>query len=350
MTDTQSMRFFTPPKLSPLNLDLASLRKRNGWPAQFDGRTHDGREVYCRYRNGWLSVDIAKAVQSDVHSDAAHLLNERIGPSLHASLSIGQLCHYAGISIQGEVPALPTENEKDDDDRPYIDLTGATTYYDVSFAATVRTASSVVDALAKAFSDSYILQINIDTKGDIYKPEDQSISIYSPGSRPTSSYLLLIAGKKPSEKELSRRPPCYENIWQLGTIFEIKFHGFSHKIHPYGKIHDTKHRVAGQVEDCLHNPLRIEATFATDNATDEALVREVDTVLNQYFPTNKIEARILTTGELLPEHYDRPIDRAIVEWIHQSDDHWMHISTALIGDRREYIGYRPAKSQRHFST
>src|SRR5690242_19288708 len=81
-------RYFTPPSVQPLHLHLARLEGGGHAPAQFFGETHDGREVYVRYRGGGLSVTVTN--ESDTGGETC-ILDVAIGPPLHGVLSIGQL-------------------------------------------------------------------------------------------------------------------------------------------------------------------------------------------------------------------------------------------------------------------
>lgn len=113
MAQFPNHRFFTPPKLPPLNLDLTRL-SGGGWcPAEFEGETDDGRHVYCRYRGGWVQVWVGNEPGLDAYVDEGGncVVDQRIGPPYHGGLSLGQLCHYVGISINGKMPPLPTEAE-----------------------------------------------------------------------------------------------------------------------------------------------------------------------------------------------------------------------------------------------
>src|SRR5450755_2998986 len=101
-------RYFTPPRVEPLNLDLARLEGGGYAPAQFEGETHDGRDVYIRYRGGGFSVAVANLKGA---ADETRILDVQIGPPLHGGISIGQLCRYFGITINQELPPLPTPAE-----------------------------------------------------------------------------------------------------------------------------------------------------------------------------------------------------------------------------------------------
>lgn len=62
-------------------------------PAQWEGKTDDGRMIYVRYRWGHLSIRISPE-QTDYVSDAVRgeeILSQQIGDDLHGFLTIEEL-------------------------------------------------------------------------------------------------------------------------------------------------------------------------------------------------------------------------------------------------------------------
>ncbi len=93
------------------------VRTTKDCPAQWEGRTDDGRGIYIRYRYGWLQVYVASKPGASVFADDAHLLLEKqVGDSMDGSMTYPVLrSNVAGVL------RLPTENGgfRDDDLRNY---------------------------------------------------------------------------------------------------------------------------------------------------------------------------------------------------------------------------------------
>jgi hypothetical protein len=89
---------FSRPSIKPLNLDLAKLRCVGSCPTQGYGETHDGRQIYIRYRGGWLSVELQDPDET--------LLEAHFGDRYDGTLLLGQICDLTGITINGEKPPI----------------------------------------------------------------------------------------------------------------------------------------------------------------------------------------------------------------------------------------------------
>ncbi|MGM4986549.1 hypothetical protein [Rhizobium sp. 11_C7_N12_5] len=92
-----SMRF-SRPSIKPLNLDLAKLRCVGSCPTQGYGETHDGRQIYIRYRGGWLTVEFQDPVET--------LLEVQFGDRYDGTIMLEQICDLTGITINGKRPAI----------------------------------------------------------------------------------------------------------------------------------------------------------------------------------------------------------------------------------------------------
>ena len=71
-----------------------------GWPAQWEGRTDDGRWIYARYRHGCLGIGVGatldEAVVASFSDDA--LVSKQIGERLDGEMSWAELRHLtAGV-------------------------------------------------------------------------------------------------------------------------------------------------------------------------------------------------------------------------------------------------------------
>ena len=122
MIGPRTNRFFTPPNVSKVDLRVTSLRGGGACPSQFWGLTPDGREVYIRYRNGYLSIDVAEKQGQEAPFNGG-VLKVQIGPALDGELSAEQLISLTGLKVdvldEGQVSA-EAESERD--------LSGAITF------------------------------------------------------------------------------------------------------------------------------------------------------------------------------------------------------------------------------
>lgn len=149
MPDFQEGRFHTPPLVDPLNLDLKTLEGGGYAPSQFWGETHDGRKIYCRYRGGRLTIDLADRPGAELDDDGVRLLTVGIGPELAGSMPLFQLCQIAGLTINGVQPPAPvgTELLKSGAD----DLSGRTTFFALRHDSTPRTARRLLSFVEEIF-------------------------------------------------------------------------------------------------------------------------------------------------------------------------------------------------------
>ena len=343
--DSLDRRLFTPPKLVPLNLDLASLDGGGSCPAQYEGETHDGREVYCRYRDGYLSVTVASAAGADALRDGTCLLEECIGPPLHGDLSLGQLCHYAGITIAGVLPRLPTRAEKKM--RPYFDLSGTTTFYDFHVASTIATARACLSRLQSQLPDASLVRLLRDERFRLIGAQ-----LYHSADDVDDYGCLLLLGDRPSTKTLESLSDEFglEESFPEATVCNFSYHGFKRVPRPYDStIADRiaerlaqNLQVAGQNSDCLHQSLQLRASFPTGDAEHLIRVQALDRVLNDCYPMADYLCFGLDGGERHPDREKRqPIDPAIVDWIAGGEDRWYFVTSD--GDRENptFLGYRP---------
>ncbi len=344
MTDLQTARFFTPPRLTSLDLDLASLTG-GGWaPAQYSGETPDGRDVFCRYRGGRLSVTVANEPGADVLRNGTCLLEERIGPPLHGGLSLGQLCHYAGITIKGARPAMPRGAELRR--QGYEDLSGATTFYDFRVDSTLETARFSLARVMREIAELSVVQRLFDDKhrtvGGVFCASSEAV---------TSTFAYLILGERPPEDRLARLSDDVDlqALSPNSTVCRFDFPGFEYGLHPYSAVFTKriaeqigrKLRVAGQVDDCLHLGLWVQSSFANDDVENHARVLELDRILAACFPLQDLLCFELQSARRRPElDLTAMIDPAIAKWVCGGEDRWLHVLDNGGPDAPDYLGYR----------
>ncbi|MDO8838459.1 MAG: hypothetical protein Q7V31_05980 [Parvibaculum sp.] len=338
-------RFLTPPPLEPLNLDLASLGG-GGWaPAEFEGETHDGRKVYCRYRGGWLQVFVADAPGKEAYDEDFRVFLENVGPDFHGGLSLGQLCRRAGITINGECPPLPDRAEMRREH--FCDLNGATTFYGGGNRCTRETVCRVVAEICRLAPLSSIVQPVIDDRhrmaGGVLLDTPDDITYFR---------SFVVVGERPPKSELATLSnECWlEDICPDVLVYTVTADGFPH-MRPYGKDFEMaeKHlgralRVVGQDEDCLTTSLNVSTSFPTEDAARWQKAIEIDKAIYECFLDYELHYYDLQTGKREPlkegwfstGHFD-PV---IVRWVDAADDRWLRIFGEGTGEERRYVGVR----------
>ena len=348
--DSLDGRLFTPPKLTPLNLDLASLRGGSSCPAQYEGKTHDGRDVYCRYRNGYLSVTVANAAGADLFSDGTRILDERIGPPLHGDISLGQLCLYTGMTVDGEQPRLPTRAEAKEN--TYFDLSGETSFYFLSVDSTVSSARKFLGRLLRNLPDTSLVERLWDERFSLIGGR-----LYDSADDVKTNRCHLLLGQKATEAALTQLndEADLEEVFPRAQIFEVNCGGFNRP--PFAYSRDSTERiskhlgrglqVSGQERDCLYTNLMLSSCFPTSDAKRHAEVQMFDHLVSDCYPTTDYLCFDLESGERYPDKDGRgPLDPAIAEWLAGGEDRWSFVGLEDGWDNPTFLGYRPRIASR----
>ena len=329
-------RYFTPPKVEPLNLDFARLEGGGYAPAQFWGETQDGKEVYIRYRGGNFSVTLSN--EPGV-ADGTRLLDVGFGPPLHGGMSIEQICNYFGITIDGACPPLPTPGETLPEG--CRDLSGLTTFYDAWLPSGLDTQKRFLTAALAAFSRATLMQPILDqfrTVGYRACPTVEAL---------TSDYPLIVLGELTADTiaRLTHEPLSHR---EFGDCV-IQFHtcGIQYPIRKYGNndaesvrvtLGKTIH-VAGQVDDCLYGSFSVHSEFRTGDTNRQDLLQKFDELLDEFFPACQVDFFDLKTGHLQREDsFIMHFDRAIVNWLDAGPDRWFSIANKGDGQSPRFAG------------
>lgn len=327
-------RFFTPPKIEPLGLDVEVLDGGGSCPAQFWGRTHDGEEVFCHYRGGHLEVKI----------NSQTILAARIGPPLHGVMTREQLCHCAGITISGQ--QLPLRSHDDLDREGASDFSGATSYFDVWVESTTSTQKRLLALLQGRLADCAIVQPRFDSNFEVIEHigcttidelEQDFFSIVL-NSQLSSDTLTLWKGRT----KLAEIDP---NAFELRVCAS----GFRFPLTKYADIfvswvRDTwgkSVQVAGIGEDMLHGSFSLHARFPTHDIGRRQLLYEISDIFDEVYPTFRItESDVVTEEKVREPDYIGHFDPAIVEWIEGDQDRWYSVFPREVGAEKRAIGQR----------
>ncbi|MGV7218979.1 hypothetical protein [Bradyrhizobium sp. UFLA05-112] len=335
-------RYFTPPKVEPLSLDLARLSGGGYAPAQFWGETQEGKEVYIRYRGGNFSVTLTN--EPGV-ADGTRLLDVGFGPPLHGGMSIEQVCNYFGITIDGVCPPLPAPEEMQREG--CRDLSGSTTFYDVWLESRLDTQRRLLAAALAAFPGSTLIQPIWDdqfrTVGYRVCPTVESL---------TSDFLHMVLDGLTAEAlgRLTQEPLRLREIG--GHLISFHTSGFHYPIrkHPNGdaeRPHGVLGRTiyeAGTVDDCLYGSFSAHSEFPTGDASRQGLLQKFDRLLNEFFPACQVDYFDLKTGHREQEDaFIMHFDSAIVNWLDAGADRWFSIVDMGDAGNPRFVGSRLAR-------
>lgn len=343
MIDFQANRFFTPPtdKGPLLGLDLKELTGGGACPSQYEGFTHDGLHVYCRYRGGMLSVSLASKPGAMAHKDGETIYKQHLGPPLDGYVSLAQVCHFAGLTINGELPALGVDDPTEGREK---DLSGATSYYYASVDSTLGSAEKFLKVLCE--SDTVmVLQHDIDSHYRSLAPR-----ICRSLTDLTETDVTVIFEQFPDKlfsegtEELIRE--CLDGLLKI----RIHFPGFKYPMRPYANqtastlktMFDLECEIAGQVDDCVHTHLTMDASYATDNPEQVGRVRWVNGLLDRFFPIRTVPCMKLISGEPVPDRdWLIASDPEIDHWIAAGEMRWRFVDILGLKTGDDVIGWRP---------
>jgi hypothetical protein len=145
--------FYTRPNIQPLDIDLIEFEGGGSCPAQFFGRTADGRPIYIGYRSGHFTVHRGQP-GAPFWQPLESSETMSFGPWLHGSMLREQACDLAGITVRGKRPFLSPEALRVAAEKDWIlDWSGRTTYWIREIQVTEKGSCSFVEALRRRFPD-----------------------------------------------------------------------------------------------------------------------------------------------------------------------------------------------------
>lgn len=336
-------RYFTPPHVEPLGLDLARLDGGGYAPAQFVGETHDGREVYVRYRGGQFSVHVANGPGQDALGGGTCLVDTKIGPPLHGGMSIEQVCNYFGITINGTCPPMSMPEQMLYRSCP--DLSGATTFYDAWLSSTFDAQKRFLAAALTVLPAVTLLEPVLDgftVKGLRVCPSMENLA---------SDHSYIVLGGPLTAQAVASLPPDWPAGYDLagGTVIRLRTCGFQYPVRKYGnddagRVHRTTGKiisVAGQVDDCAYGSFSLHAQFRGDDAERRAHVEQVDRLLDEFFPAYAVAYFDLLTGEReRDDGFVMHFDPNVVNWVDARPDRWLHVLNKNDWQDPRFVGAR----------
>jgi hypothetical protein len=294
--------YYTRPRLEPLGLDLAEISGGGGMPAQFEGRTVDGRYVYIRYRGGQLSVHLGAPNGSDSPLDTEELLSTSIGPPLDGYIDLEQVCELAGITLNGK----PFEHSPISGVR---DWTGYTTYWVRPVQLTRKGERTFVQELTARLGPPIILEGKWTQGGRGQPPTSRFLQrnhiddceMYGHLCfRPLSGdFEKLLAG---GFAEWHSIKACFEKVVVLSLPYRT---ANSSELAEYSSSSLPREFREKRPEMRFLSNVdgRIETDFRTDDSVDRNLTEQIVDVCNECF-SNRLDKVDLETGRCTALDWD----------------------------------------------
>lgn len=315
-------RFFTSSKVPKLGLDLARLEAIDHFTVW--GATHDGRDVRGHYESGRLTVTIAAAPGADVNNGIEIL---RVDLHVHGGISLGQLCQYADITINGERPPLPTRQQMIDD--AMADLSGDWSVFQTQMPSTPETMRSFLRVLLQNFQ-CHIVQSNYDV---IEKRVRYSLIGIDDVDLTTGRGLNIVMGVDSEPSDLG--PSSWlaaPNVMKPNTlVIEVSVNGY------IGPAQTEKNRpmlwaesiapqmvLACRCPDMRVGMVSLYTSYRQDDYEAYELLQRVDALIDEVYPATRVDVHDFVTGDILSSsfmHYD-PV---ITHWIQNDPNRWLTV-------------------------
>lgn len=332
--------FHTPELPAPLGLDLAKLRGGGSCPSQFYGETHDGLDVYVRYRGGTLRVHVGYEPGDNALRNGNCILEADIGPPFDGSMSLTQFCKNFGVTVNGSTP-----DETDPDAHRYANLTGQTTFWKASLGrVTIETARKILGKAWSAYPNALLVKPITNNKFML-----ERLELTTPESV-DNSHVWLIDG--PSLlTEIDTSPEDY--ILPKSDQLQISIN-FSSWQYPNPKYTSQLSQAETDLGRTFFVPgeknmpkeielatdaLNLSASFPKEDQLKREGLAKLGEAISQQLPMTKLERVDLATGHSI-SCIDKPLDPVIANWCNSGTDRWV----AVIREERNgpWIGVRPA--------
>jgi hypothetical protein len=336
--------FFTRPELPVLDLDLIEVRGYSGLTSDFRGRTSDGRPVNICYKSGWLSIEQG-APGADHYGPMTTLLEAGIGDPLHGEILIEQVCDLTGITIRGERQSLSEEKRRGEAEHgPILDFSGRTTYWRRQLLTTRRGVRTFIGALAHAFPDLRILDVQWDEEIRDRRVFSKRRFVLRELSDADGGWLCFGGDEAALERILSS-PHV-----RLSEIEEAFAHTVSCFISPLRSDEQDpsdlswadsllSRRLGRKIVFARSSHARLETQFATHDPQGRAFVQKVIEIADACF-SNRFEVVDLETGEAVIRECDYWCSPDLADWSRAGPDRYLVYSTDDDSEPPRPIGYR----------
>ncbi len=296
-----------------------------------------------------MSIKLSNEPSGDAICNGREVLGINLGPPLDGAISLGQLCAIAGITLNGEKPPIPAPAEMCEE--PWLDLSGATSFFDLRYKSTKETATAIVDAILSAQDDAYLIEHTQQNER-----RGGGATLFSDASLLNTICPTILIGRKPTSGDLAKVSDSHElqELFPALLILEVAFTGFQFPLRHYSRAHldsdpsdaGRNIKIAGHDAACLYDTLSVKAAFASDDGQKRNKLQRIAEQIVSFFPELPIEATDLKNGRRLPElDTTERVDRAIASWVQSDDENWLRVSIENINGARSVVGFRSSSLQ-----
>lgn len=333
------LTFHTPERPEPLGLDLAKLDGGGSSPSQFYGKTHDGLDVYVRYRSGVLRVHVANVPGNRALDDSQCILQTQIGTQYDGTISLSQFCTTFGVTVNGIIP-----EETNPEAHRNADFTGQTTYWEGHLAQiTIETSRRILIEACLAFPDALLVRPVVNGANKL-----ERLEATTPEQIDYRQAWLINGASALAEIKIDPEFGVLPNSDQL--VLEIQFSPWQFPAPRYTGL--TRHAETdlgrtlfipgerGMPQDIAltTGTLSMNSRFRKNDEVTRHQLAALGDAISRLIPPTNLERIDLKTGSLI-DYVDRPIDPVIVDWCNSAENRWVSIT------RKErdgpWIGERP---------
>lgn len=333
--------FHTPERPEPLGLDLAKLTGGGSCPSQFYGKTHDGQDVYVRYRSGILRVLVANVPGIRAVDDGQCILQTQIGTQYDGTISLTQFCSTFGVTVYGIIP-----KETNPQAHRNADFTGQTTYWEGHLAQiTIETSRRILIEACRTLPDALLVRPVVNDANKL-----ERLEATTPEQIDYRHAWLITGASGMAEINIDPEFGVLPAPDQL--VVEIQFSPWQFPVPRFTRL--TRHAETdlgctlfvpgerGMPEDIAltTDTLSMNSRFRKSDEVTRNQLAELGEAISRLIPPTNLERIDLKTGSPI-DYVDRPIDPVIVDWCNSAENRWISITR---NDRDgPWIGERPTR-------
>jgi hypothetical protein len=313
--------FYKRPEIEPLNLDLVRLDGGGSCPSQFFGTTVDGRSLYIRYRNGWLSA-CGGDLDCPPGSEDEELVTARIGPAFHGDILMEQVCDLLGLTLFGTTPPFTDDDRlKAAEKSKILDWSGKTTYWEEQLQVTREGGKRFVETLKAAFYDLVILEVSWQQGRTYIKRDSVDNCKYqaSVGINPDPQRLMSILNAKHTQRVDLKNAFSYVINFRFdwnNRLERDRYMNYKNVNRPFFEVFGERAVLAERSRGT------VSGEFATDDPKSVVFVTRLYEVIDACFSGRA--AWVDPQGTIL-RMFDKPSlhSRDLAEWCRRSTDHYL---------------------------
>ena len=327
------------PDVPQFDLDvLGCPSNMSSHPTQYEGTTADGRPVYIRYRNGWLSIHVGEAGAPDVSgSDDDLAYRVRIGPPFHGRIALEQISDLTGVRFDGRRLTLSEEAYRARQEREgLVDFSGRRAHWTRSLHPTAAGMQSVYESLRARFGRVAVLDLAAWYRSLHAGQAPLPFLPARPRDLPLHSGLICIGG---DEARLAAAfTGGHVPTTRIQDLFDLVVEYHCSEIVDPRKLWKVPLDAAGlDVAAWPHSTGYLATTFLCDRPESRAAFESLREIANRSF-VNRYERVDLLTGAVLETRQGgKWFGNDLVAWCAAAPNRFTQ--AGKYGD--DYIGFRP---------